>query len=94
MSKIFSIIQHDDFTEMRFSSSPNAQDGLEAIREQAALGKVHRKRLWDMSCGYDLSAEELQTAAMTSRSQHQVFRGREEAIAWLNEPDDENQTLT
>lgn len=130
MSKIFSIIQHDDFTEMRFSSSPNAQDGLEAIREQAALGKVHRKRLWDMSCGYDLSEEELQTAAMTSRdtempenskvavvapddlsfgitrmysvhrndtlsrSQHQVFRGREEAIAWLNEPDDENQTLT
>ena len=129
MSKIFSIIQHDDFTEIRFMRSPTAQDGLEAIKEQAALGEVQRKRLWDMSCGYALSKEELQRAAITSRatempenskvavvapddlsfgisrmysvqqndprgrSQHHVFREREEAIAWLKEPDDENQGL-
>lgn len=127
MTKIYSIIQHDDITEISYSSPPKAQDLMDATLEHAAKG-VSRKRLWDMSCGYNVSTEELQQIAATGRavempdkskvailapddlsfgitriysvfrkdprSEHQVFRDRDEAIAWLNTPFDEIEGLT
>ncbi|NQV71401.1 MAG: hypothetical protein HQ498_15360 [Pseudohongiella sp.] len=127
MNKIYSITQHDDITEIKFNSPPNPQDGMAATLDLAAR-KVGRKRLWDMSCGYNNSTEELKKFAQVTRglalpdkskvavvalddlsfgvtriysavrhdrrSQHQVFRDRDQAIAWLNEPFDEDQGPT
>lgn len=127
MTKNYTITQFDDITEIRYNSPPKAQDLMDATLEHAAIG-VSRKRLWDMSCGYDVSTDELQRLAATGRaiempdkskvailapddlsfgitriysvfrkdprSKHQVFRDRDEAIAWLNTPFDEIEGLT
>lgn len=127
MSKIYSITQNGDITEISYNRPPEAQDLLDATMEHATPD-VSRKRLWGMSCGYNVSSEELQKIAAAGRtiempdkskvailapddlsfgitriysvfrkdprSQHQVFRKREEAIAWLNEPFDEIEGLT
>ncbi len=119
MTKIFSIIQHEEITEVCFSSPPEVNDLIAAAREHAGP-RMHRKRLWDMSCGYNVSTVELNKIAQTghnievpdnsrvaivapddlsygvtriysvlrkdSRSQHQVFRTREDALAWLDDP--------
>ena len=127
MNKIFTIIQHDDITEVKYSSPPGLQDLLDATFEHAN-SEVKQKRLWDMSCGYNVSIEDLQQIAQAGRkidmpehskvaivapddlsfgltrvysvhrkdprSKHQVFRNREDALNWLNQPFDEIEGLT
>ncbi len=66
MTKIFSIIQHEDITEVSFSSPPEMADLLEATIAHATT-EVSRKRLWDMSCGYNVSTDELQQIAKRGR---------------------------
>lgn len=89
MTKIFSIIQHEDITEVSFSSPPGLADLLEATNAHATK-KVSRKRLWDMSCGYNISTEELQKIAQRGRT----VRTPEHSKVAIVAPDDLSYGIT
>lgn len=55
-------------TIVRFTSSPTARDLMDTNTALATSGPS-RLRLWDLTCGIDMSTSELQIAAEHGRSQ-------------------------
>ena len=68
MDKAYQIEEKGDITVVTFIYPPGCLDFYDAFMEVLRQGGFARYRLWDLSCGFDLSSPEMQDLGLYSAS--------------------------
>jgi len=68
MDEAYQITKMGDITVVKFIHQPGYKDFYDALEKVLKQGQCARYRLWDLTCGFDLSIPEIKDLGLYSKS--------------------------